>query len=247
MRREVAALLWKETRQIPRKRSAVLTALLFPLLFFVVLPIGNMLGMRSGLMNVPVGVNVPTGFGNLSGDPMQVMRDFMLPLFVALGGLVIPSITATHTIIAERERRTLELLVALPVSLGQIVFAKLLAVLLLGLGIAVPLFVIDAAVMISLGIASLVEVLALLFLLVAALLYSTSSALLVGLFAADFRTANNLNGALIGPSILLTLAALMVLPGGMLRYPLLGAVFLALAVVVTIVALRALTIERFLR
>ncbi len=247
MRREVAALLWKETRQIPRKRSAVLTALLFPLLFFVVLPIGNMLGMRSGLMNVPVGVNVPAGFGNLSGDPMQVMRAFMLPLFVALGGLVIPSITATHTIIAERERRTLELLVALPVSLGQIVFAKLLAVLLLGLGIAVPLFVIDAAVMISLGIASLVEVLALLFLLVAALLYSTSSALLVGLFAADFRTANNLNGALIGPSILLTLAALMVLPGGMLRYPLLGAVFLALAVVVTIVALRALTIERFLR
>lgn len=243
----VAALLWKETRQIPRKRSATLSAVLFPLLFFVAMPLGNMFSLQAGLVDKPVGMNVPAGFGNLSSDPTELMRDFLLPLFITLGGLVIPSITAAYTIIGERERHTLELLIALPLSLGQIILGKLLAVLLLAAGIALPLFLIDAVAMLALGIASFVDVLGLLFLLIGALLYSTASALLIALLAADFRTANNLNGALLGPTILLTMGAVTLLPGGVLRSFLLGLAFLALAAILTVIALRALTIERFLR
>ncbi|MBI4319907.1 MAG: ABC transporter permease subunit [Chloroflexi bacterium] len=247
MNAAIAALLWKETRQIPRKRSAVISAVLFPLLFFVALPLGNIVGIRAAAVSAPVGPNAPAGFGNIAGDPILMMRDFMLPLFITLGGLVIPSIAATYTIIGERERRTLELLVALPVSLAQIVFAKLIAVLLLATGIAVPLFLTDALVMIALGIASPVDALGLLFLLVAALVYSTSSALVVALIAADFRTANNVNGALLGPTILLVMAAMALLPGGVLRSVVLGVAFLAVATILTAVALRVLTLERFLR
>ena len=41
-------------------------------------------------------------------------------MMVAIGGLIVPSVAASYTVIAERERRTIELLVALPVSVGDI-------------------------------------------------------------------------------------------------------------------------------
>lgn len=43
------------------------------------------------------------------------------------------------------------------------------------------------------------------------------------------------------------MGALMALPGGVLRSLLLGIIFLTLAVILTAIALRALTAERFLR
>lgn len=248
MRAEVATLLWKELRQVPRKRSALLSAILFPLLFFVVLPAANFAALRKGTMAAPtLGVALPPGLMPMSANPELLMRDFLLPLVFTLGGLVVPAITAAHTVITERERHTLELLVALPVSLEQIVLAKLLAVLLLALAISLPLFAVDAAAMVGLGMGTPADVAALLFLLVAALLYSTASALLVSLLAGDYRTANNLSGALLGPTILVTVGVLTLLPGSVLRVIALGALFVALAAAATVIALRALTVERFLR
>lgn len=244
----LATLLWKELRQIPRKRSALLSAVLFPLLFFVVLPGVNFAALRTGAIAAPtIGIGLPAGMVPLGGNPALLMRDFMLPLVFTLGGLVVPAIAAAHTVITERERHTLELLVALPVSLEQIVLAKLLAVLLLALAISLPLFAVDAVGIIGLGLGTLADVAALLFLLVAALLYSTSSALLVSLLAGDYRTANNLNGAMLGPTILVTVGIFMLVPGGAVRVVALGGLFVVLAGVATVVALRALTIERFLR
>lgn len=244
----LATLLWKELRQIPRKRSALLSAVLFPLLFFVVLPVVNFAALRTGAIAAPtLGIGLPAGMVPLGGNPALLMRDFMLPLVFTLGGLVVPAIAAAHTVITERERHTLELLVALPVSLEQIVLAKLLAVLLLALAISLPLFAVDAVGIVGLGLGTLADVAALLFLLVAALLYSTSSALLVSLLAGDYRTANNLNGAMLGPTILVTVGILMLVPGGAVRVVALGGLFVVLAGVATVVALRALTIERFLR
>lgn len=192
-------------------------------------------------------MNLPPGLTGLADNPVAMFRQFTLPLFVALGGLVIPSITATYTIIGERERRTLELLVALPVSLEQIIMSKLLAVLLLGVIVAIPLFVVDAAAMIALGLGTLADAALLLFLLVAALLYSTASALLVSLLAGDYRTANNINGVMLGPTILLSMASLLLLPAALPRALIIAAAFLILACAATVVALRSLTVERFLR
>ena len=53
MSSEVTTLLWKELRQIPRKRSALLSAVLFPLLFFLVLPAVNFAALRKGALPIP--------------------------------------------------------------------------------------------------------------------------------------------------------------------------------------------------
>lgn len=243
----LAALLWKEARQLPRKRGAMLSATLFPLLFLLVVPVLNMVALRNSpdTMNTPVGVNLPPGMGALARNPEAMLSGFLLPFMVMISGLMLPIMLATYTVIAERERRTLELLVALPVSVTDIILAKLGAVLAVSVGICLPLLLIDSVLLIVLGLGRLEDALLLLWLLVAALAYSTASALLLGLLAKDFRTANNITGALVGPLILVAMGIMMTLPP-VVAPLLVGALLWLLAIVAVVVSLRWLTFEKLL-
>ena len=68
---------------------------------------------------------------------------------------------------------------------------------------------------------------------------------MLALLARDFRTANNINGALLGPVILAVLGLLFGLPTP-LSYIVLVAVLLAAAAAAVQVGLRWLTFERYL-
>jgi ABC-2 type transport system permease protein len=248
--REVRILFGKEWRQLLRSRGAMLTALLLPILLLVIIPGLQMLGMKAGAakppMNLPPGVELPRGLREFADDPVAMMRAMLVP-FIALGGLIVPSVTASYTLITERESRTLELLVALPVRVGQILLAKLLALLALAGAVTLVLFSIDAALILGLGIGSPGFVLALLAVLLTALTFSTTSALLVSLLARDFRTANNINGLLIGPTILICFFVMLAVPGPLASSLLLAAFFTVGSVVSTFVALKVITFERLLR
>ncbi|MCL4464857.1 MAG: ABC transporter permease [Chloroflexi bacterium] len=246
MNQNVAALLVKEFRQLPRKRGAVLSAVLLPLAFCLGIPLLNIvtMGNNPNATNMPVGVNLPPGMSSMK-DTKQMLTGFLLPFMIMISGLMLPSLLATYTIIAERERRTLELLVALPVSVRDIITAKLGAVLAVGVAITVPLLIIDSAVMIYFGLGSFGDALLLLWLLVASLAYSTAGALLVGLLAKDFRTANNVLGALVGPFILIAMGFIFVLPPVVAPLAL-GAFLLLLTAAAIAFSLRWLTFERLL-
>ncbi len=249
LEREVRILFGKEWRQLLRSRGAMVTALLLPMLLLVVVPGLQMLGMKAGLtkpVNLPPGLMLPRGFRDMAADPVAMMRAMLVP-FIALGGLIVPSVTASYILITERESRTLELLVALPVRVGQILLAKLLALLALASVVTLALFTIDAGLILWLQVGSPGFVLALLALLLASLTFSTTSALLVSLLARDFRTANNVNGLLIGPTILVCFTVVLVVPGPTLTALLLAALFSVGSVVATFVALKVVTFERLLR
>ncbi|MHB1004067.1 MAG: ABC transporter permease [Chloroflexota bacterium] len=245
MNAEVKALLWKEFRQLPRKRGAVVTATLFPILFLFVMPAVNIGAMVMGGSTNMVGVNLPPGLSSLGDDPRQMAGTFLIPLFVMITGLVLPSVMASYTIIAERERRTLELLVALPTSVGSILVAKLLAVVAISVAITFPLVAIDSVALLVLGLAGAGNVVGFFWLLVTALAYSTAGSILLGLLAGDYRTANNINGALIGPLLLVAMATLLLLPPA-IGPAVLGALLLVGAAVLVMVAMRWLTFERLL-
>jgi len=247
--REVRILFRKEWRQLVRSRGAMLTALLLPILLLVIIPGLQMLGMKAGgvkPVNLPPGVELPPGMRELVDDPLAMMRAMMVP-FIALGGLIVPSVTASYILITERESRTLELLVALPVRVGQILLAKLLALLALASLGTLVLFSVDAVLILGLGIGSPGYVLALLAVLLTSLTFSTTTALLVSLLARDFRTANNINGLLLGPIILVCFIAMLVMPGPILTSLLLAALFTVGSVVATVVAMKVITFERLLR
>jgi ABC-type transport system involved in multi-copper enzyme maturation permease subunit len=250
--REVRILMAKEWRHLFRSRGAMLTALFLPVLFLLIIPGTQMLALSAGadLNNnppLPADAPLPPGLAALDDDPNTVMRVLLLPLFVTIGGLMVPSITAIYTMIAERENRTIELLVALPVRVGQILLAKLLVIVMLAGGITFTLFLIDAVLILVLGIGSIGYVLSLLLLLIAALAYSTASALLLSLLARDFRTANNLSGALLVPTIFLCVGVLLFVPSGGFQILLLAALFVLAAGIATVIALRVVTFERLLR
>ncbi len=247
MGRQLRALLTKELLQVRRSRGAVLSATLFPILLMVVIPLSQALATRDAMpaANIPAGVPLPPALIDLMKSPDQFFVQVMLPMYLALGGLVVPAISATYTVVAEREKRSLELILALPVRLRDILLAKLLAMLVLALVVVLPLFAIDAATLLALGLVSPAYVALLLAVLGASLVCSIGIALVLALVARDFRTANNLNGAMLGPLIIVTFAILFTVPGS-LRLVALTAVLLSAGAAAFAVGFRWLTFERYL-
>ena len=68
--------------------------------------------MNAPTLAMPPGLMVTT--------PAEMLTHMTFPLFMVIGGLVVPSVAATYTVVSEREKRTIDLLTALPISLGQI-------------------------------------------------------------------------------------------------------------------------------
>lgn len=243
---QLRALLAKELLQVRRSKGAMASATLLPILLMVVIPVSQALATRGdvGATNVPTS-GIPPQLIELAKHPSQFFVQVMLPLYMTLGGLIVPAISATYTVVAERERRSLELIMALPVRVRDILTAKLLAMLVLALVVVLPLFVVDATIVLALGLASLPYVAMLLVVLASSLVCSIGIALLLALVARDFRTANNLNGAMIGPLILITVGIVFLVPG-VLRLVVLAAVLLLGGAAAFAAGLRWLTFERYL-
>lgn len=243
-------LLRKEWRQLVASKQALAVGLLLP---------AFMLGLLPFLVSsapAPAGPTDPEHampdamsfgmFAEVSDDPRRIALVLMSQM-IAIVGLVLPTMFATHLLITERERRTLELLIALPVRLQDVLRAKMIAVLAATAMGTLPLLLFDMVLLPARGVATVGEVLALPVLLVCVLAYSTAVALLLALLAKDFRTANNLGGALLAPTIIVTVVLVVVLPGGAWRPLCLGLIYLAAAAIVMHFALRASTFEKLLR
>jgi ABC-2 type transport system permease protein len=239
----IRALLWKELRQVGRNRTALLTAALLPFIILFVAPIQLLIQFRLiGARAFPTNAPLP---GLDASDPNQLLLQFIYPVLFVMGGLLLPSMTTTYAIVAERERRSLELLIALPVTVSEILAAKLLMVLLVTALVGLPYLAIVFTLLIALGVAGPAAVPALLAPFLAAVICSTAISLVLTLLARDFRSANNLNGAFIVPVLLLTVGTLL-LVGGPARTYVLSLVLLAVAAIAAIAAMRWVTFERYL-
>lgn len=246
LHRPVRVLLKKELRQFLRSRYALMTGLLLPALIMVVAPLAQL--TASVTASVPrTSSALPDGVPGLQG--LTGLSDLFLyvtfPLFFVLGGLMTPSLAATHTVISERERRSIELLVALPVSVTDILAAKTAANLLVAGATLLPLFAIDAVAVLALTDAGPLYVLAALVLVLSSLAASIGISLLFALVARDFRTANNLNGVFVVPTMIMTGLCVTLVPG-LWRFPVLSVLMLGMGGLAYLVAVRWLTFERYL-
>lgn len=245
--REMRILFRKEWRQLMASKSAVATAAILPLLMLGVLPM-TMISIPTDphASSRPLPPEMQFGiFGEMGSDPRH-LPGAMLPLLVAVVGMILPTMMATHLLITERERRTLELLVALPVRIEQVLAAKLLATLVAATSLSVPLLVMDIVVFAIRDAASPSLLLTLPILLIAALALSTSTALLISLLSPDFRTANNITGALLAPMLIMTMMGSMLLPGGAVRPLVIALAYVLLAIVCARHALKTVTFEKLM-
>ena len=246
--REAKILLRKELRQMLASKAVVVSSLLVPVLMLLVIP-NFILSAASHAPNKPhANAGAPPAIGLVSdvgNDPRRIVVA-LLPLFIAMVGIILPMLLTTHLVINERERRTLELLVALPVRIQEVMRAKLLAVVIATTTVMVPMVSIDAVALVVSGAAGARDVVGLPVLVPCVIAFATTAALLVALVAKDFRTANNVAGFVLLPSIFLTIGAVTVLPGGLVRPLVLSAIYLLAAVVMGRIALRVVTFERLL-
>lgn len=242
----IRSLLWKETLQIGRNRTAMLTAAMLPFVILFLAPIQLLVAVHFGgaaqfeqLRDSPL-----PGFADVT-DPRQLLVQFFYPMLLVMGGLLLPSLTTAYAIIAERERRSLELLISLPVTVAEILTAKLLAVLAVTALIGLPYVAIVITLLLVLGVAGPETIPALLAPFIAAVACSTGISLLLTLFARDFRTANNLSGAFIVPALLLTVGTLSAV-GGPARTYVLAALLFTFGAVAIFAALKWVSVERYL-
>jgi ABC-type Na+ efflux pump permease subunit len=130
-----------------------------------------------------------------------LLRHYTLPVLISISALVTPSIVMGDVLFGERERRTLDLLVALPVSAFHVVLAKLLSVLLFAVCVTVPLFAINVLIVHAFGYASFTQTVGLLEIMLCAICYSAASALVIAFVAGEARAANIVSGLLLGPIV----------------------------------------------
>jgi ABC-2 type transport system permease protein len=245
-RQEVQLLFWKEVRQLTRNTAAMLSSLFMPAVLVVLAPILALLASRTQPYRE---LKVPPLTASLPGfDVVQDGQGYFLyvtiPFLFVMAALMTPILSATQTLIVERERRSLELLMALPVVVGDILAAKLAANLATAVATIVPMFLVDAVVIVTLTGAGMAYVLGALFLIVATLVASAGASLLMALLARDLRTATSLGGLLAVPPLLLTGLCVVFVPG-LGRFAVLGLLMLALGCGGIYSGLRWLTSERY--
>lgn len=243
--REVKILFQKEWRQLTANRGAVAAALIVPFVGLLAMPLTMMFTLTNA---APDKGGPPPNIALLAevGNDLTKLPVAILPLVIAMVGVILPTMLITYLVISERENRTLELLVALPVRIDQILRAKLLAVVVITAGLTLPMVLIDCIVAVAKGLASVSDVAGFPFLLVCVLAYSTSASLMVSLLSRDFRTANNLSAFFLVPALLLGLFGSAVLPGGWIRPVALGLAFAIAAAAMARVALRGASFERLM-
>lgn len=197
MRDRLAPLFRKEIRQITRSRRTIAAAMLVPFIMLTFVTLGDILVLKLGFGSHPI--YMLSSARSVSGS--YLLRHYTLPVLVTISALVTPSIVMGDALLGERERRTLELLVALPLSVVDVVLAKLAAVLSFAVIVTVPLFLLNVAIVSWAGYASVEQEVALTLLMVGAIAYSASSALLVAVLAGEPRAANIVSGLVLGPVV----------------------------------------------
>jgi len=243
---EVRLLFWKEVRQLTRNTAAMLSSLFMPAVLIVLAPVLALLASRTEPyrnLRVPDLTRSLPGF-DLVHDGEGYFLYVTLPFLFVMAALLAPILAGIHTLIVERERRSLELLMALPVVVGDILAAKLAAILATATATIVPMFLVTAVVIVSLTGAGMAYVMGSLFLIVTTLVASVSASLLMALMARDLRGATSLGGTLSVPPLLLTGLCVVFVPG-LGRFVVLGLLMLALGCGTLYGGLRWLTWERY--
>jgi ABC-2 type transport system permease protein len=240
----VRLLFWKEIRQLTRNQAALLNMLLLPAVLVVLAPILALLaGRAQPALTVPRQASLP-GFSDLR-DTVGFALFVTFPLLFVLAAMLTPILTATSTIVSERERRTLDLLLALPVRLGDILLAKLGAVLAAGGAMIVPMFLFDAVVMMTLTSVDPSYIGGVFLLILCTLFAAGTASLLMALLAQDARSASYCVAALPVPPLFVTALCVVFVPGSW-RFLAIAMVMVVLAIAALIVGLRVLTLERYL-
>ena len=132
----VSAVMRKDWLEVVRNKQLLASLVVVPLVFAVVLPAGIILLGKSGILTSTVSGlqsfldNLPPGVAPASYTPEQTVVYAVIVYFLAPFFLMIPvmiaSVTASSSLVGEKERRTIEGLLYTPLTNRELILAKVL-------------------------------------------------------------------------------------------------------------------------
>lgn len=162
--RRTATLVRKDWRELTRSKQLLAGLVVVPLVFGVVIPAVVILvadrpdiaslsktvdGMQGLLDRLPAGA-VPSGSSMTQTLVYAVLVHFMSPLFLMIP-VAVATITASSSIVGEKERRTLEGLLYTPLTDRELTLGKIAVSAIPAVGISWASFVVYAVVVNGLG------------------------------------------------------------------------------------------------
>ncbi len=210
----VFVLLSKEWLELRRSRGLLMSTLLPPL-FLPLFALGLIFAM--GLFGDPDTADIPAAaidpaLADLGLEALaQVIFGRQFALLFLLLPMIIPNVLASYSIVGEKNRRTLEPLLATPISVGELLVGKVLAAVLPGIlltwmcalifGAGVWLVAIDPAVPLLILNPGWITLLILASPLLA--IISVALTVMISSRVTDPRSAQQIAGVLIVPIMLL--------------------------------------------
>jgi ABC-type transport system involved in multi-copper enzyme maturation permease subunit len=246
LRREVRFLIAKEMRQWSRNPGAFLSSVILAMLLVGIAPVLAVLFSKTrGYSDLwlPPSVKSLPGL-RVVQDAQSLFLYFILPALFVLATLVAPILTGVWTLITEREQDSVEMLLALPVVVDDILTAKLVAALAGSAIFIVPMFAAYALVIVTVTAAGVAYVVWSSFLVGSTLVAAAGVNLLLALWARDQRTASYYGGLLAGGPLLVTSLSLILIPG-LARFVVLGLLMLFMGFGSLYAGMKWVTFERY--
>lgn len=132
----VVAVMRKDWLEVSRNKQVLGPLIIVPLVFAIILPVAIILLGSSGILTSTIAGlqgfldNLPGGISASEYTPNQAIIFAVITYFLAPFFLVIPvmvaSITASSSLVGEKERRTIEGLLYTPLTNRELVLAKVL-------------------------------------------------------------------------------------------------------------------------
>lgn len=160
-RHRIATLVRKDLREVLRNKQALAPLFVVPLIFVVLFPsaiillgsnpalLASVNGLGSFLDNLPPGA-VPEGLSTEQSVIYATTVFFLAPMFLLIP-VMVASITASSSFVGEKERRTIEGLLYTPLTDRELVLGKVLASVLLSVGLAWASFIVYTVIITVLG------------------------------------------------------------------------------------------------
>jgi ABC-2 type transport system permease protein len=183
MKPRIRAVFRKELRDFRRNKFVIWTMIALPL-FFVLLPIGNVLSIKAGTAEAAVR-------GVVGGASLTF---FLVPL-------ILPTVIAGYGVVGEREQATLEPVLTTPVRESELLIGKALAAAIPSVAIAYVMFAVYVSLVNAFAVREVVDIVVRPAQFVAVILFAPLLSLFsiwVGLAfsarASDVRVAQQLSG-----------------------------------------------------
>lgn len=160
-KQRVLTLIRKDLLEVLRNKQALAPVVIVPLIFVVVIPaavivlgsnaalLSTVNGLDSFLENLPAGV-LPAGLNTQQSVIYAVTIFFLAPMFLLIP-VMVASITAGSSFVGEKERRTIEGLLYTPLTDRELVLGKVMASVLLAVGVTWASFIVYTVLVNVLG------------------------------------------------------------------------------------------------